>query len=251
LNGIASVKTTLKRIRIVVLIAAFLSAAPLALAHGLLHRVVQHTDAVTVQFYFPDDDKPLFEPYQVYGPDSDRPFQTGRINAIGEVSFRTDRPGNWRVEVQTADGHDVRVELPSDGTSDINADETQVQKSLGVQARIRIDEVSNVNANNYSDGTDTTDNISPDSGFGADSRSVPETTTEAANSETTAGQKTETVEGMVMTEAGPREITDPLALLWLLLLIMVFVFGAMFQAWLRWNTRTTLSRIREGQHESV
>jgi nickel transport protein len=79
-----------------------------AQAHALLHRVVEG-QAVTVQFYFPDDDRPLFEPYQVFAPGAERPFQSGRVNTLGEVTFRPDRPGEWRVEVVTADGHGTQV----------------------------------------------------------------------------------------------------------------------------------------------
>lgn len=86
-----------------------------AVAHGhaLLHRVIEG-QALTVRFHFPDDDQPLFEPYQVFPPGSERPFQTGRVNAIGEVTFRPDRAGEWRVEVVTADGHGARVSVTVD-----------------------------------------------------------------------------------------------------------------------------------------
>lgn len=101
------------------LILLFCLWAPAAWSHALLHSVVEEADAVTVSFYFPGDDRPWFEPYQVFAPDSDRPFQTGRINALGEVSFRADRPGTWRIRVATEDGHgaEARVHIDETGVS--------------------------------------------------------------------------------------------------------------------------------------
>ena len=87
-----------------------------ALAHALLHES-SVGEAAVVHFLFPDGDKPYFEAYRVMAPDDTRPFQSGRINAIGEVSFRPDRPGPWRVVVATEDGHgaEVRVEVGPEG----------------------------------------------------------------------------------------------------------------------------------------
>jgi len=86
------------------------------LAHALLHES-SVGEAAVVQFHFPDGDKPFFEAYRVMAPDDTRPFQSGRINAVGEVSFRPDRPGTWRVVVATEDGHgaEVRVEVGPGG----------------------------------------------------------------------------------------------------------------------------------------
>jgi len=89
-----------------------------ALAHALLHES-SVGEAAVVQFLFPDGDKPYFEAYRVMAPDDTRPFQSGRINAVGEVSFRPDRPGTWRVVVATEDGHgaEVRVDVGREGAA--------------------------------------------------------------------------------------------------------------------------------------
>jgi len=88
-------------------------------AHALLHEVLDVDAMVLVEFFFPDGDRPYFESYRVMGPDQQRPFQTGRINAAGQVSFRPDRPGTWRVIVATEDGHgaEVRITVDPDGLS--------------------------------------------------------------------------------------------------------------------------------------
>ena len=82
-------------------------------AHALLHEVIDG-EAVIVRFSFPGADQPLFEPYEVFAPGVDTPFQSGRVNALGEVSFRPDRPGPWRVRVFAADGHGAVIALEVD-----------------------------------------------------------------------------------------------------------------------------------------
>ena len=82
-------------------------------AHALLHEVVD-ADALVLKLSFPGGDAPLFESYEILAPGDGTPFQTGRVNAVGEVSFRPDRPGEWQVKVFTADGHGTVVRLAVD-----------------------------------------------------------------------------------------------------------------------------------------
>ena len=102
---------------IFLLLLAAVLAAPPAAAHALLHRVLEADTMVRAEFYFPDGDRPYFESYRVMAPDDQRPFQTGRVNAAGEVSFRPDRSGAWRVIVATEDGHgaELRIFVDADG----------------------------------------------------------------------------------------------------------------------------------------
>jgi nickel transport protein len=87
-------------------------------AHALLHEVID-ADALVLKLSFPGGDAPLFEAYEIYAPGNETPFQAGRVNAIGEVSFRPDRPGEWQVKVFTADGHGtvVRVAVDAAGSA--------------------------------------------------------------------------------------------------------------------------------------
>jgi nickel transport protein len=91
-----------------------------ASAHALLHEVLDG-DAVIVRLSFPGGDLPVFESYEVFAPLSDTPFQSGRVNARGEVSFRPDREGSWRIRVFTEDGHGTVIELGVDETGGIAA----------------------------------------------------------------------------------------------------------------------------------
>jgi nickel transport protein len=82
--------------------------------HAMLHEVIDGGDFVLLRFSFPNGGQPWFEPYEVFAPDADTPFQTGRVNARGELGFRPDQPGEWRVRVTTGDGHGAVVRLEID-----------------------------------------------------------------------------------------------------------------------------------------
>lgn len=92
----------------------------LAQAHAMLHEVSQG-EAVVVRFSFPGADEPWFEPYEIFAPGADTPFQSGRVNAVGELSFRPDRAGDWRVRVVTADGHGAQLVVAVDAAGGIDA----------------------------------------------------------------------------------------------------------------------------------
>lgn len=84
-----------------------------AWGHRMHHEVsTAGAQVLTVSYAF--GQQPVFEPYQVFAPDSDVPFQTGRTDGQGRVSFLPDRPGRWRVVVTTEDGHGVEVRVRVD-----------------------------------------------------------------------------------------------------------------------------------------
>jgi nickel transport protein len=91
-----------------------------ASAHALLHEVLDG-DAVIVRLSFPGGDQPVFESYEVFAPGGDTPFQSGHINAVGELSFRPDRGGSWRIRVFTEDGHGTVIDLDVDATGGVAA----------------------------------------------------------------------------------------------------------------------------------
>lgn len=82
-------------------------------AHALLHEVVEG-EAVIVRLDFAGADRPVFEPYEVFAPGSAQPFQAGRVNSLGEVAFRPNEPGTWRLRVFTEDGHGADITLQVD-----------------------------------------------------------------------------------------------------------------------------------------
>ncbi len=88
-------------------------ASSLAWSHSMHHEVsTAEARVLTLSYTF--GQQPVFEPYQIFAPDSDVPFQTGRTDAQGRVSFLPDRPGRWRVLVTTEDGHGIEVRIRVD-----------------------------------------------------------------------------------------------------------------------------------------
>lgn len=75
-------------------------------SHGLLHEVFVDTSTLTVHFFYEGGrEKPMFEQYEIFSPNSEITFQEGHINVLGEVSFRPDQSGVWQIRVITRDGH--------------------------------------------------------------------------------------------------------------------------------------------------
>lgn len=88
-----------------------------AWSHALLHEMATNGSAITVHFFYPGErEKPWFEPYEIFSPSEDHSFQEGRVNAVGEVSFRPNEPGEWRIRVATENGHGevVRIQVTED-----------------------------------------------------------------------------------------------------------------------------------------
>ena len=98
--------------RLLIVLALLLTSSA-AWAHRMHHEVsTGQAQVLTVSYTF--GQQPIFEPYQVFAPDTDVPFQTGRTDMQGRVSFLPDRPGRWRVVVTTEDGHGVEVRIRVD-----------------------------------------------------------------------------------------------------------------------------------------
>jgi nickel transport protein len=84
-----------------------------AASHALLHELVEG-ETVVVRLYYPGEGAPSFELYELLAPEAEVPFQTGRVNLNGEVSFRPDRAGRWQLRVFTEDGHGASIDLQVD-----------------------------------------------------------------------------------------------------------------------------------------
>lgn len=126
------------RIPCAVLVPVLLCLPVSASAHALLHQVRTADSVVLVEFHFPDGDKPFFEGYRVMGPDDQRPFQIGRINAAGEIAFRPDRPGPWRVIVAAEDGHgtELRIDVEAGSLSAIGGGGSGLSQSARLIAGV-------------------------------------------------------------------------------------------------------------------
>ncbi|NGX16882.1 hypothetical protein [Wenzhouxiangella sp. XN24] len=101
--------------------------APVSHGHALLHEVLDG-EAVIVRLTFAGgDESPWFEPYEVFAPGEETAFQSGRVNALGEVTFRPDRAGAWKLRVISADGHGATITLEVGDAGDVLA----VQEAQG------------------------------------------------------------------------------------------------------------------------
>ncbi len=84
-------------------------AAPTA-AHQLQYQV-EAGKALSVALSAPQDGQLVDVPYELYPPGGDTPFQAGRSDARGRVTFRPDQAGTWRLEVMAEDGHGLTAEI--------------------------------------------------------------------------------------------------------------------------------------------
>jgi len=90
-------------------LAALLSLPAMAWAHEVLHEV-RSGSAVAVKFFESDGQLLAAAPYQVWAPgDAKAPWQEGRTDRGGWMSFVPAEPGRWRVRVVGDDGHGLSV----------------------------------------------------------------------------------------------------------------------------------------------
>ncbi len=91
--------------------AILVLAAGVASAHAVLHTV-DHRTAVVVTATWPDGAPLSFERCRVTPPDTTAPLLAARTDRHGRVVFVPDRPGDWRVQVWTDDGHGLDITVP-------------------------------------------------------------------------------------------------------------------------------------------
>ncbi len=101
--------------RAALLAAALAVLAPAAArAHEVLHEIARGR-AVAVKAYFADGEVLAYTPYEIYSPADPRiPYQKGRTDRSGWLSFVPDAPGKWRVKVVDATGHGLDLEVDAD-----------------------------------------------------------------------------------------------------------------------------------------
>ena len=103
---------------------AWLLAAALALlapaaarGHEVLHEI-ERGRAVAVKAFFADGEVLAYKPYEIYSPADPRiPYQKGRTDRSGWLSFVPDVPGKWRVKVLDETGHGLDLEVDAAGAA--------------------------------------------------------------------------------------------------------------------------------------
>ena len=79
-------------------------------AHDLQYAVTDGK-AVVVKLFFMDNTPFSYENYEIYREKEALPFQTGRTDAHGYVSFIPDAPAQWHIKAFSEDGHGVIFNL--------------------------------------------------------------------------------------------------------------------------------------------
>ena len=95
------------------LLAATLAllAPAAALGHEVLHELARGR-AVAVRAFFADGEVLAYTPYEIYSPaDPKIPYQKGRTDRSGWLSFVPDVAGKWRVKVIDDTGHGLDLEV--------------------------------------------------------------------------------------------------------------------------------------------
>jgi nickel transport protein len=82
--------------------------------HGAGYQVVTDGTAVSLVFHYAGGQPMAYAAVRVFGPgDAEVEFQNGRTDRQGGFSFRPDRAGDWRIEVQDGRGHAVQATVPA------------------------------------------------------------------------------------------------------------------------------------------
>ena len=94
-------------------------SAPVVLAHGTDHRVMDNNNAVVVAFSYSDGEPMRYAGVLVYSPeDGQVEYQNGRTDLNGNFAFYPNVPGPWRIEASDGMGHketgqiEVRATIP-------------------------------------------------------------------------------------------------------------------------------------------
>jgi nickel transport protein len=100
---------TRRAAQLAAVLAALSPAA--ARAHEVLHQI-ERSRAVAVKAYFADGEVLAYTQYEIYSPaDPKIPYQKGRTDRSGWLSFVPDVPGKWRVKIIDNTGHGLDLDV--------------------------------------------------------------------------------------------------------------------------------------------
>lgn len=92
------------------LLLGFSSTA--AWAHGTGYEILESKSAVAVQLFYVGGEPLPYVDAKVFSPaDAAAPYQQGRADKLGRVTFYPDRPGNWKIVARDGEGHAVRADI--------------------------------------------------------------------------------------------------------------------------------------------
>ncbi|MBM4141173.1 MAG: DUF4198 domain-containing protein [Nitrospira sp.] len=88
----------MKHVSIIVMIIGIIAGlySP-AIAHSVHYQVENR--GISIRVFYSADDPASYSAYEIFGPEDKIPFQKGRTDKNGVVSFLPDRAGKWLVKV--------------------------------------------------------------------------------------------------------------------------------------------------------
>ncbi len=75
----------------------------LAWSHSIHYDAQQK--GISVRIFYAKDDPASYSEYELFGPGDKEPYQIGRTDRNGFLSFLPDRPGVWKVKVWGESSH--------------------------------------------------------------------------------------------------------------------------------------------------
>lgn len=94
---------------LILLVIVSLAFTHTAMAHAIRFDVEKHPPVVMVHASFSPTSPIADANVEVYAPDSETPFQTGRTDPAGFFAFVPDQDGDWTVVVDDERGHRDRT----------------------------------------------------------------------------------------------------------------------------------------------
>ncbi len=94
---------------LILLVLASLAFSNAAMAHAIRFDVDKHPPAVKVHAYFSATSPLVDARVQVYAPEGETPYQSGRTDLAGHFAFIPHETGQWILEVDDERGHRDRT----------------------------------------------------------------------------------------------------------------------------------------------
>jgi nickel transport protein len=77
-------------------------------AHGV-RGLISTTETICATAGYDDGEPMSYSEVEIYAPDSELPFQSGRTDRNGVFCFKADSPGDWQLTINDGMGHRVHL----------------------------------------------------------------------------------------------------------------------------------------------
>ncbi|MCI5209806.1 MAG: hypothetical protein D3910_13670 [Candidatus Electrothrix sp. ATG2] len=78
-------------------------------AHGVHGETGSSSEALCTSASYDDGETMSYAAVEIFAPDTEVPFQSGRTDRNGYFCFRPDTTGRWKITIKDADDHFVRL----------------------------------------------------------------------------------------------------------------------------------------------